>query len=251
MKASAIRCGGIAAGGMLVEQRGEIPTGHAAVDLVVMLGAGAGLGTPERSGAHLVAGVDQPSDRSAIEFARGFYDALANGRSPEFAFAEGRVNLQLLNLPDADVPVFYQLAKSGSPRTTQKLERTFSVFITGANSVGKTTVANHLARRFGFEAIIPADALRAGLRPWAQQIGKPELLWSSFEVADHLNVSVEEGFERQCAAFCTSFEAVLQHSRRKRARRRAVRRSRLRQYSADIGREHPVWSREGIVHGSH
>jgi 2-phosphoglycerate kinase len=167
----------------------------------------------------LIAMMAPISDRGAIEFTRGFYDALAAGRDIPFAYAEGCRTIRLLAIGDDHIPVLHK--GTTALRRTQTNEH-FYLFITVANSVGKTTIAYALAERYHFNAVISTDALRAGLRPWAEQIGSPELLFSSFEVGDKLRergleLSVEEAFEKQCNAFCRSFDAVIEHSRRKRA----------------------------------
>ena len=48
------------------------------------------------------------SDEGAIEFTRGFYDALGAGRSIEFAYEEGCRTIKLMNLPDGDTPVLFK-----------------------------------------------------------------------------------------------------------------------------------------------
>jgi hypothetical protein len=57
------------------------------------------------------------ADRAAIEFARGFYDALAAGRDTEFAYFEGLRTLKLLDLSNQDTP---QLIKNGSLVSQQR-----------------------------------------------------------------------------------------------------------------------------------
>jgi hypothetical protein len=47
------------------------------------------------------------SDDAAIEFTRGFYDALGAGKSIEFAFDEGCRNIRLTGLSDDFAPVLY------------------------------------------------------------------------------------------------------------------------------------------------
>lgn len=45
------------------------------------------------------------SDEGAIEFTRGFYDAIGAGKSIEFAYKEGCRTIKLMNLPEGDIPV--------------------------------------------------------------------------------------------------------------------------------------------------
>jgi len=159
-------------------------------------------------------------DAAAIEFTRGFYDALAAGRDVPFAYQEGCRTVRLMGLEDEGVPVLH---RGPPPTAREQTGEHFYVFITGSNSVGKSTVAYALTERYHFNAIVSTDSLRAALRPWAREIGAPELLYSSFEVSDRLRelngvqMGVEEAFEKQCISFCRSFEAVIEHSRRKRA----------------------------------
>ena len=49
---------------------------------------------------------DNIDDQSAVEFARAFYRGLAFNRGYYQAFEQGRVQIQLLQLPDADIPRF-------------------------------------------------------------------------------------------------------------------------------------------------
>lgn len=51
------------------------------------------------------------SDAAAIEFSRGFYDAIAAGRDFEFAFQEGHRAVRLMNLSDGFTPVLYKETK--------------------------------------------------------------------------------------------------------------------------------------------
>ena len=44
-------------------------------------------------------------DKSAIEFSRGFYEAIASGKSYKFAFSEGRRCVQAVASSDSDLPV--------------------------------------------------------------------------------------------------------------------------------------------------
>jgi hypothetical protein len=48
------------------------------------------------------------SDPAAIEFARGFYDAIAAGRDYDFAFAEGSRAIDVADIPEASVPVLHR-----------------------------------------------------------------------------------------------------------------------------------------------
>jgi len=50
---------------------------------------------------------DSIYDDSAVEFSRGFYDALSAGKSIEFAFNEGCRRIELKSLPDGEVPRLY------------------------------------------------------------------------------------------------------------------------------------------------
>jgi hypothetical protein len=63
------------------------------------------------------------ADRTAIEFARGFYDALAAGKNSEFAFFEGLRTINLLGLQGDDIP---QLFEMGMPVATPKANTTSS-----------------------------------------------------------------------------------------------------------------------------
>ncbi|NEZ59842.1 CHAT domain-containing protein [Leptolyngbyaceae cyanobacterium CCMR0081] len=45
------------------------------------------------------------NEQAAIKFAVGFYDAMVNGRSVEFAFNSGKVAMDLANIGDSDAPV--------------------------------------------------------------------------------------------------------------------------------------------------
>ena len=45
------------------------------------------------------------SDRTAIEFAVGFYDALGNGESVEFAFELGKIAMALTGIDDKEIPI--------------------------------------------------------------------------------------------------------------------------------------------------
>jgi TIR domain/CHAT domain len=66
-----------------------------------------------------VIGMNQAiSDRAAIEFAVGFYDALGAGREVEFAFKMGCAAVQLAGSPDHQMPVLLRQASGVQPLMT-------------------------------------------------------------------------------------------------------------------------------------
>jgi len=58
-------------------------------------------------------------DRAAIEFAKGFYDALGAGRSVEDAFEMGCVSIQMMGIPEELTPVLKQRSKLNPTRAGQ------------------------------------------------------------------------------------------------------------------------------------
>ncbi|GAA6622363.1 SAVED domain-containing protein [Scytonema sp. NUACC26] len=59
-----------------------------------------------------VIGMNQPiDDRTAIEFAVGFYDALGAGRGYEFAYNFGRSSISLAGINQADIPILKKQAR--------------------------------------------------------------------------------------------------------------------------------------------
>lgn len=58
---------------------------------------------------YTIAMSDHISDLGAIEFARGFYDAIGAGKNIEFAYEEGCRRIKLKNLPDSRVPKIFKL----------------------------------------------------------------------------------------------------------------------------------------------
>jgi hypothetical protein len=61
------------------------------------------------------------SDKSAIEFARGFYDAIGDGKNVAFAYREGRRTIKLKRLPDDIKPQLFQkpIESENSPYTVE------------------------------------------------------------------------------------------------------------------------------------
>ncbi len=57
---------------------------------------------------HVIGMRDGVTDRAAIEFAVGFYDALGNGESVEFAFELGKAAMALSGAGDEDLPILLQ-----------------------------------------------------------------------------------------------------------------------------------------------
>lgn len=58
------------------------------------------------------------SDKAALDFALGFYDALGSGRTIEFAFNLGRTAIQMAGLPEHLTPVLYKKLEP-NPISTQ------------------------------------------------------------------------------------------------------------------------------------
>jgi hypothetical protein len=81
------------------------------------------------------------ADEVAIEFARGFYDALAAGKGSEFAFFEGLRTVSLVGLQGEDIP---QLFEMGSPVLVPKsaISADGGVELEAANSTTDHRTAN-------------------------------------------------------------------------------------------------------------
>ena len=67
----------------------DLLSAHPSIRCVVLNACEAGLGVGAKLSAMTIAMEEVISDSSAIEFSRGFYDALAAGRSFQFAYKEG------------------------------------------------------------------------------------------------------------------------------------------------------------------
>ncbi len=57
------------------------------------------------------------TDKAALDFALGFYDALGSGRTIEFAFNLGRTAIQMAGLPEHLTPVLYKKLEPNSIST--------------------------------------------------------------------------------------------------------------------------------------
>jgi 2-phosphoglycerate kinase len=123
------------------------------------------------------------------------------------------------------VPISVKQRRARKIGRLAELQRVGEVhlLINGANSVGKSTLAFELSRRYHIEAIIGTDSLREILRSVPEFTQKhPEITVSSFEAHQALairrgrTVTVEEGIEAQCVALWAGLKGVLRHSRDKR-----------------------------------
>lgn len=75
-----------------------------------------------------VVGMNQTiRDRSAIEFAKGFYDHLGRGNPDDFlrAFDEGILTIEFANLPDANLPVYKCRYRIPPPIVTEPMPRSY------------------------------------------------------------------------------------------------------------------------------
>lgn len=62
------------------------------------------------------------SDESAIEFTRGFYDAIGAGKDIEFAYQEGCRTIKLTGLPDGSIPIILKKPEDKSSTTTASVQ---------------------------------------------------------------------------------------------------------------------------------
>jgi 2-phosphoglycerate kinase len=131
----------------------------------------------------------------------------------------------LIGAVAALVPVSLKQRRARRVGSSAQLQRLGEVhlLVNGANSVGKSTLAFELSRRYHIEAIIGTDSLREILRSVPEVVQKhPEITVSSFEAHQALAAkrgtpaSVEEGIEAQCVALWPAIKGVLRHSRDKR-----------------------------------
>jgi 2-phosphoglycerate kinase len=131
----------------------------------------------------------------------------------------------LIGAGAALVPVLLKQRRARRLGRTAQLQRLGEVhlLINGANSVGKSTLAFELSRRYHIEAIIGTDSLREILRSVPEFVqAHPEITVSSFQAHRALTgkrrsqATVEEGIEAQCLALWPGLKRVLRHSRDKR-----------------------------------
>lgn len=73
---------------------------------------------------HLIAMQERLADNAAIEFSRGFYDAVGAGKNYAAAFRQGRINVKLTH-PDALFPPIL-ITKDGSSREAQIIAKSAS-----------------------------------------------------------------------------------------------------------------------------
>lgn len=65
------------------------------------------------------------SDSGAIEFTRGFYDAIGAGKDVEFAYEEGCRAIKLMGLPDGATPVLFSKPEKRQPMTAAQIHKRY------------------------------------------------------------------------------------------------------------------------------
>ena len=141
-----------------------------------------------------VVGIGQSvSDRAAIEFSVGFYDALGNGETLDFAFELGKAAMAMAGTGDEEPPILLTMATAASsgqlgrsnssdrpsnPHPNTPIPITArEVFISYAWGGESETIANQLDQSFQSQGInIIRDKKDAGykanIRDFMQQIGQ-------------------------------------------------------------------------------
>ena len=99
------------------------------------------------------------------------------------------------------------------------ISKGFIIFITGTNGVGKTTIANKLAKKMGISSVVEVDDLRESLRSSeeiyrkAGEVDQYELLSVSSYLSDRIEYNNADGkqknYEEQCKLMTKAIKSVV------------------------------------------
>ncbi|MBR8838367.1 MAG: CHAT domain-containing protein [Stigonema ocellatum SAG 48.90 = DSM 106950] len=134
-----------------------------------------------------VIGMKRPiSDRAAIDFAVGFYDALGAGRSIEFAYKSGCTAIQMAGVPEHLTPILYSkqemdiVSNQSDPATSE------AIFIEEATSI------SHLSKRRIKEKQKDLEEEYNELRQKLKKLKKDLIIEADSEVKYKLEKRIEE-----------------------------------------------------------